>query len=205
MAASSSVRFWGTVVAVRPRLTLAKFEGETTARCEGHLYVVEGTRTVGSERPVPGGYVVAVGPATQERRAVRPGDLLRGDARPVPEGHPDTPADLYRVGTFHVLARAGDPGASASREPDPPRTDPPLTPPRAEAAPRRPLDPANLSDEGPCRPCPYGTIVAVVRLSDPRDWRRGEWRQVPACLGPADCPYYARPATGNLSAASGSD
>ncbi len=186
---TSPVRFWGTVVAVRARLTLAKFEGETTARCDGHILVLEGTRTVGSERPVEGRYSVAIGPATQERRAVRRGDLLRGNAHPVPEGNPDTPADLYRVGTFHVVAR----GSEAAEAPDPPRTDPPLEPAQAESAPRRSLAAENLMEDGPCHTCPYGAVVPVVRLSDPRDWRRGQWRQVPACLGPLDCPYFLPP------------
>jgi hypothetical protein len=190
---SSPVRFWGTVVAVRPRLTLAIFEDERTPKCGGHLLLLEGTRTVAGGRPEAGRFVVALGPATQERRAVAAGDLLRGDAHPVPEGNDDTPADLYRVGAFHVLARAADNAAAAAVLPDdPPRADPPLTPAQAEAAPRRSLAPDNLLAEGgPCAPCPYGTVVAVVRLTDPRDWRSGRWARVPACLGPRDCPHYA--------------
>lgn len=187
------IRFWGTVAAVKPRLTLAKFEGDTTARCEGHLLLLEGTRTVEDEKPAPGAFTVALGPATQKQRDIRPGDLLRGDAFPVAENAPDLPADLYRVGTLRVVARSGDPGTPPPLPPDPPRTDPPLSPEGAEAARRRPLAPENLADETLCLPCPYGVVVPVVRLSDPRDWRRGRWAAVPACLGPEDCPYYAAP------------
>jgi hypothetical protein len=194
---ASPVRFWGTVVAVKPRLVLTKVGGQTSAKCQGHLLVLEGTRTEDGGRPVPGRFTIALGPATQERRAVAPGDLLRGDAHPVPEGVPDTPADLYRVGTLRVVARAGDPGTPPpAPAPDPPRTDPPLTSDAAEAAPRRPLAPANLDDDERCAPCPYGVVVPVVRLIDPRDWRSrtGNWSHVPACLGPRDCPYYEPPA-----------
>lgn len=192
---SSPVRFWGTVIGVKPRLILSKFEGETNARCHGYLAVLEGTRSVGSERPVAGRFTIALGPAMQERRGIAVGDLLRGDAFPVTENAAiDTPADLYRVGTLRTIARAGDPGAAPPPPPDPPRTDPPLTMEQAEAAPPRALRPGNLEGDGPCVPCPYGAIVPVVRLTDPRDWRSGRWSQVPACLGPPDCPYYAPPA-----------
>ncbi len=191
---ATPVRFWGTVAAVKPRLVLTKFEEETTARCQGHVLTLDGTRTEGDARPVSGVFTVALGPATQERREITRGDLLRGDAFPVPGGTPDTLADLYRVGALRVVARAGDPGTPPSLPSEPPRTDPPLSAPRAEQAPRRPLAAANLDTRnGPCAPCPYGVVVPVVRLSDPRDWKRGRWSHVPACLGPDDCPYYAAP------------
>lgn len=184
-------RFWGVVVAVKPRLVLTKFDGDTTAKCHGHLILLDGTRqTEGEAHPVAGRFLVAVGPATQEQRQVRPGDLLRGDAHPVPETVPDTPADLYRVGVLRVVARAGDPGASAVSPADPPRTDPPLAPHDAEAAPRRALNPILLGNDNACQVCPYGTMVPVVRLSDPRDFRTGRWSLVPACLGPEGCPHY---------------
>lgn len=191
-------RFWGVVVAVRARLVVTRFEGNATARCHGHLLVIDGTRH-GDDPEVPAtrhGYVVAIGPATQERRRLRSGDLLRGNAHPVPAGvTPDTPADLFRVGTLHVVARASDMPDSSSTvrrtDSDPPRTDEPLTPLAAVEAPRRALRSGHLDDSGPCARCPYGTIVPVVRLSDPRDYRSGRWSQVPACLGPEECPHFA--------------
>ncbi len=188
---SSPIRFWGIVRAVKPRLTLTKFEGETTAKCHGHLVTLEGTRQAEEEaRPTAGRFVVAIGPSAQEQRQINPGDLLRGTSHTVPDGLPDTLADLYRVGTLRVVARAGDPGAAAPLPPDPPRTDRPLTSEETENAPRRPLNPANLAEGGDCAPCPYGVVVPVVRLSDPRNYRTGKWSHVPACLGPEDCPYY---------------
>ncbi len=191
---ASPVRFWGTVAAVKPRLVLTKFGDDTAAKCHGHLLVLDGTFGPDNEPPTAARFTVALGPATQTQRGLAPGDLLRGDAHPVPEGNPDTPADLYRVGALRVVARQGDPGTPPRPRPDPPRTDPPLTPEAAEAAPRRALAPDNLlSEDGLCVPCPYGAIVPVVRLSDPRDYRNGRWSRVPACLGPPDCPYYAPP------------
>ncbi len=188
---SSPVRFWGVVAAVKPRLTLTKFDGETNAKCHGHLVTLEGTQQTAEDvRPVPGVFTIAIGPAAQEQRQIRTGDLLRGDAHPVPPNLPDTLADLYRVGTIRLLARAGDPGGGAPAPPDPPRTDAPLTADETENAPRRPLYPENLAEDGPCIPCPYGAIVPVVRLTDPRNYRTGQWSQVPACLGPLDCPHY---------------
>lgn len=187
------IRFWGTAVAVKPRLVLTRFENQTTAKCAGHLAVCDGTRTQGADPPAAGRFTVALGPATQQRRSIAPGDLLRGDAFPVPFGTPDVPADLYRVGVLRVLARVGGAGGARLCTPDPPRTDPPLPPDRAEAAPRRALAGENLGDNGPCWFCPYGVVVPIVRLSDPRDFKGGSWRRVPACLGPADCPHYAPP------------
>jgi hypothetical protein len=188
---SSPIRFWGIVIAVKPRLTLTKFEGQTTAKCHGHLLTMEGTRqSDGEARPSPGQFTMAIGPAVQEQRQIRPGDLLRGTAHPVPEGLPDTLADLYRVGTVHLVARAGDPGTAPPLPPDPPRTDRPLTPEETEKAARRPLNPANLAVDGDCFLCPYGLVVPVVRLSDPRSFRSGNWSHVPACLGPEDCPHF---------------
>jgi len=192
--ASPPVRFWGTVIAVKPRLILTKFGGETTAKCPGHLVVVDGTRAEEvAARPHAATFTVAVGPATQEKRAFTRGDLLRGDAHPVPPLSPDTPADLYRIGTLRLLARGKDnKGALDLPLLDAPRSDPPLSASDAEAAPRRALAPRNLyaSEDGPCAPCPYGTVVAVIRLSDPRDYRGGQWSRVSACLGPEDCPHF---------------
>jgi hypothetical protein len=188
---SSPIRFWGIVRAVKPRLTLTKFEGETTAKCHGHLVLLEGTQQDENEaHPTPGRFTLAIGPAAQEQRQIRPGDLLRGNAHTVPEGLPDTLADLYRVGTIRLLARAGDPGAGPIRPLDPPRTDTPLTAEETENASRRPMRDANLTEEGDCILCPYGVVVPVVRLSDPRNYRTGKWSHVPACLGPEDCPHY---------------
>lgn len=192
------VRFWGSVVAVKPRLVLARFGGESSAKCHGHVVVLDGTHGPdgGNKDQHAGRFSVALGPATQKQRELGQGDLLRGDAHPVPAGTPDTPADLYRVGALRVVARQGNPGTPPRPADDPPRTDPPLTPEAAETAGRRSLAPGNLlSENGVCAPCPYGAIAAVVQLTDPRDWKNGRWRQIPACLGPRDCPYYAAPET----------
>lgn len=192
---ATPIRFWGTVLAVKPRLVLTRFEGDTSAGCEGHLVTLEGTWGEANGRPTQGRFIVALGPATQAQRDIRPGDLLRGDAFPVPADLPDTPADLYRVGALRVVARAGDPGTPPPSPPDPPRTDPPLAPEAAEAAPRRPLAGANLEDDALCALCPYGVAAPMIRLTDPRDWKRGRWSRVPTCLGPEDCPYYAAPSS----------
>jgi len=98
----SPVRFWGTVQAVRPRLTLTKFEEETTPKCHGHILVLEGTRTIGDDRPESGNFTVAIGVATQRDKQITPGDLLSGNAHLVPETAHDTHADLYRVGTLQT-------------------------------------------------------------------------------------------------------
>ena len=180
----TTVRFWGTVRTVRARLTLAKFESETYPTSDGNYLVVSGTVTAPNAAPVPRDVVVAVGPGTQEEKHLAQGDLVRGDAVPVPETSRDCFAELYRVRVLHVVARGQALGG------DPPRTDPALSVQAAVAAPRRVLEPAYLSAGGACEYCPYGTEVAVVRLSDPRDLKRGIWSRVTACLGPADCPHY---------------
>lgn len=184
-----AVRFWGTVLAIKPRLVLSKFEGETTARCDGYTVVLEGTQTVGTQSPTPGRFFVALGTATQIRRDIQVGDLLRGEAHPVPESAKEVHADLYRVGVLRTIARASD-TRTALPELDPPRTDAPLTPDATCTAPREPLHPENLAEGGDCELCPYGVVVPVVRLSDPRDYRNGHWQHIPACLGPEDCSYF---------------
>ena len=184
----ATTRFWGTVTAVRVRLTLAKFESETYPTSDGHYLVVQGTRTVGANPAETGRFTVAIGPKAQEEKRFAVGDLVRGDGEPVPETNRDVCADLYRARTIHLLARAKDQGTT--RPVDPPRTDPPLTPEPATKVQRRVLNPANLEPGGACESCPYGTMVAVVRLADPRDMRRGIWSKVPACLGPTECPWY---------------
>lgn len=187
---STTVRFWGRVIAIRPRLTLTKFAGETHAKSAGHILLMEGTRQVSSEKPASEEYRVAIGAATRTEKAIGVGDLLRGDAHPVPAETPDVLANLYRVGVLRVIAHAGQPGASSKPAGDPPRTDSPLTTDEAEVAPRRVLQPENLDTGGPCHCCPYGAVVPVVRLSDPRNLKTGVWSYVPACLGPVDCPHY---------------
>ena len=188
---AAPVRFWGMVLSVKPRLVLTKFDGETHAKCAGHLVLMDGTQSLDHGIAQGSHFTLALGPAARERRNVGPGDLLRGDAFPVPLENTDTPADLYRVGTLRTIARQNEPGGGQTVPDDPPRTDPPLTPDEAEAAPRRPLLPANLDEHGPCYRCPYGVVVPVVRLSDPRDYRTGNWSKVPACLGPPTCPHYS--------------
>lgn len=187
---AAPVRFWGMVLSVKPRLVLTKFDNETHAKCAGHLVLMDGTQSVDNQLAQGSHFSLALGPAARERRNVLPGDLLRGDAFPVPPESVDTPAGLYRVGILRTIARQNEPGGGLPLPNDPPRTDPPLSPGDAEAAPRRALLPANLSETGPCHICPYGVVVPVVRLSDPRDYRNGAWSQVPACLGPRDCPHY---------------
>lgn len=160
--------------------------------CDGHYLVVAGTLTVDAANPpVPATFTVAIGTKTQEGKRFAPGDLVRGNAEPVPETNRDVCAEWYRVRTVHVLARADD--RSLTRAPDPPRTDAPLSSQAVVHAARRVLNPANLQTNGACETCPYGTTVAVVRLSDPRDLRRGIWSKAAACLGPADCPHYCMP------------
>ncbi|MBC8143606.1 MAG: hypothetical protein H7Y38_19415 [Armatimonadetes bacterium] len=187
----ASTRFWGNVTAVRARLTLAIFENERFPTCDGHYLAVSGTLTVGNTAPEPASFVVAVGTKTQEEKRFAVGDLVRGNGEPVPETNRDCFADYYRVRTVHLLARATS--QNAVRTPDPPRTDAPLSPEAAITAPRRLLAPAKLQAGGTCFSCPYGTTVAVVRLSDPRDLRRGIWSKSAGCLGPMDCPHYEKP------------
>lgn len=180
------IRFWGRVTSLRPRLILSKFEGQTEASCPGYVLTLEGTLTEGTSAPVAKRFTLAVGPATLVKRAIQVGDLLRGDAHPVPEGLPDTPAELYKVGVLRTIAPADGPPHA-----EPPRTDPPLAPEAVVVAPRRALAAASLlSPEGACHGCPYGVLACVVRLTDPRSYRSGRWQQVPACLGPAECPHF---------------
>ena len=183
---AAPIRFWGRVMSLRPRLILTKFEGETQAHCPGYVLTLEGTLTEGMSTPVGKVFTVAIGPATMLSREIRIGDLLRGDAHPVPEELPDTPADLYRVGVLRTIAPA-----ETVPTPDPPRTDPPLSPEDAAKVPRRALAiKCLLSEQGSCQACGYGVLVCVVRLTDPRHYRSGHWQQVPACLGPQDCPHF---------------
>ncbi|WP_309716066.1 hypothetical protein [Armatimonas sp.] len=183
---SAPIRFWGRVISLRPRLVLTKFEETTEASCPGYILTLEGTTTEGAEPPVGKTFTVAIGPATMQNREIALGDLLRGDAHYVPEGLPDTPAELYKVGVLRLIARTETPIT-----PDPPRTDPPLSPDAVEKAPRRALAiKCLLSEKGSCRDCSHAVLACVVRLTDPRNYRTGRWTQVPACLGPEDCRYF---------------
>jgi len=178
------IRFWGRVLSLRPRLIVSKFEGTTEAHCPGYILTLDGTLTEGMATPIGQVFTVAIGPATLQNREIQVGDLLRGDAYPVPEALPDTPAQLYKVGVLRVIAPA-----ESAPPADPPRTDPALNPEQTAQAPRRALAPACL-EMGVCGECVYGVVACVVRLTDPRSYRQGSWMQVPACLGPADCPHF---------------
>ena len=183
---AAPIRFWGRVTSLRPRLILTKFEGVTEASCPGYILTLEGTLTEGMKAPVGKVFTVAVGPATMHNRGFKVGDLLRGEAHPVPEGLPDTPAELYKVGVLRTIAPA-----ETLPTPDPPRTDPPLSPEAVMTTPRHALAVSCLlSEQGSCRSCSHGVLVCVVRLTDPRNYRNGRWQQVPACIGPADCPHF---------------
>ncbi|MDX1933464.1 MAG: hypothetical protein SFU56_12715 [Capsulimonadales bacterium] len=186
----ASVRFWGHIRAIRPRLILVKFESETTAKSQGHILLIDGTRTENGVTVPVRSLGVAVGTA---QRPLRVGDLIRGEGEPVPGDTVDVPADLYRVGVLRVIAPAGSSGATPIPAPDPPRTDPPLSVETMETAPRSLLNPENLAESGPCHSCPYGGIVALVRLTDPRNLKTGIHSRAAACLGPDDCPHYASP------------
>ena len=183
---SAPIRFWGRVVSLRPRLVLTKFEGSTEASCPGYILTLEGTLTEGSAPPVGSTFTVAIGPATMQNREIALGDLLRGDAHPVPDGLPDVPAQLYKVGVLRLIART-----ETEIPLDPPRTDSPLSPDEVEKAPRRALAiKCLLSERGGCRDCSHAVLACVVRLTDPRNYRTGRWSQVPACLGPESCPHF---------------
>jgi hypothetical protein len=150
----------------------------------GYVVAINGTRNGEG-----GLFTVAVGQATQEKRTITRGDLLRGDAHPVSNSAKDTPADLYRVGVLRTIAR-GETLLPVASEP---WTHAPLEPGQAEAAPRRALKPDNLEQGERCALCSYGTVVALVRLTDPRMYHQGHWSHVPACLGPESCPRYVAP------------
>jgi hypothetical protein len=183
---SAPIRFWGRVVSLRPRLVLTKFEGTTEASCPGYILTLEGTTTEGTALPVGRTFTVAIGPATMQNREIALGDLLRGDAYPVPDELPDTPAELYKVGVLRLIART-----ETEITLDPPRTDAPLAPDAVEKAPRRALAiKCLLSERGSCRDCSHAVLACVVRLTDPRSYRTGRWTQVPACLGPESCPHF---------------
>jgi hypothetical protein len=183
------IRFWGTVLNIKPRLILSKFENETTPRCAGYILTIDGTLTEGTNSPVPTVYTVAIGRVTMQEKPVGIGALVRGDAHPVPEGTPDVLSELYRVGVLRVIA----PGKPITPTDDP-RTQPIFSPEQVETAPRRRLNAQNLAPEGACERCPFGLIVCTVKLNDPRFPKQGQWFQVPACLGPDDCPHYLAPA-----------
>ena len=181
------IRFWGRVLSLRPRLVLTKFEGQTEVSCPGYILTIEGTLTEGSTAPVSSVFTVAIGPATLQKRELARGDLLRGEAHRVPEGLPDVPAELYKVGVLRQIARS-----DVALLSEPPCTDPLLTPEEVVTAPRRALSQEALlaTGTGPCARCVYGVLACVVRLTDPRNYRSGRWSQVPACLGPESCPHF---------------
>lgn len=183
---SAPIRFWGYVKAIRPRVIVTWFEEERTVTCPGFLATVEGTLSENNGDPVSQTFTVALGPATQEKRHVGVGDLLRGEAHRVPENTPDVPADLYKVGILRTIA----PGKP--ERVDPPRTDLPLSAEAVPEAPRRALAESNVAPGGSCHLCPHAVLACVVRLSDPRQpARSAPWKRVPACLGPSDCPYFS--------------
>jgi hypothetical protein len=179
------IRFWGTVLSARPRLVLTKFEENTEASCPGYIATIDGTWTEGTSTPMGKTFTVAIGVNVFQNRAITAGDLVRGDAHPVPTELPDTPADLYKVGTLHVIQHG-----YAPLEANPPCTDAPLLPDAVVTAKRRPLAVFLLATRYPCHHCSHGVLACVVRVSDPRDYRRGSWMQVPACLGPEDCLHF---------------
>jgi hypothetical protein len=183
------IRFWGTVINVKPRLILSKFEDVTTPRCAGYVLTIDGTQTEGTNVAVPKQYTVAIGRVTMQEKPITIGALVRGDAHPVPENTPDVLAELYRVGVIRVIA----PGKSPTPTDDDPRTHAMLMPDKIEAAPRRALPMTALEAEGACHPCGYGLIVCTVKLTDPRFPKQGQWFEVPACLGPDTCPHYQKP------------
>ena len=186
---SAPIRFWGYVKAIRPRVIVTWFEEERTVTCPGYILTIEGTLSEDNGAPVSQTYTVAIGPATQEKRSIGVGDLLRGEAHRVPENTPDVPADLYKVGVLRTIA-PGKPTAD-----DPPRTDLPLTAEAVPNAPRRALNSENVAPGGSCERCPHAVLACVVRLNDPRQHARSApWKHVVACLGPADCSYFSPPA-----------
>ena len=185
---SAPIRFWGYVRAIRPRVIVTWFEDERTVTCPGYIVTIEGTLSEDNSSPVAQTFAVALGPATTEKRHVGVGDLLRGEAHRVPEGTPDVPANLYKVGVLRTIA----PGKAESS--DPPRTDAPLAAEAVPNAPRRALAAENVEFGGPCHSCPHAVLACVVRLSDPRQpVRSAPWKHIPACLGPSDCPHFAPP------------
>ena len=148
--------------------------------CPGFVVTIEGTLSEDNGDPVSQTFTVALGPATQEKRHVGVGDLLRGEAHRVPENTPDVPADLYKVGILRTIAPGKRERAdSAANRPAPlrrscprcaaPRTD------RVERRAGRVLPP--LSARGSRlrraakRPAPARSLGPVEARS-PRAWDR---------------------------------
>lgn len=176
MAESGKYSWGGAITSIQPRIRLTRSYDERQHAYLGYVLSVRGY-IMDEERE----FLVAVGEASQAKRQMRAGDVVRGQGADVEIPEIET-AEVYRVSQLEVVER----GRLPNRGP-PWRTVPPsLEVYRARGA--RRLD-ARTYDRD-CAGCSWGCKMAVEMIIDQWQPHKRRYRTETFCYGPLSCPLY---------------
>jgi hypothetical protein len=165
------VSFCGRIEAVKPRIGLHRSFDQVWHSYRGYVLLLEG------------GTRIAVGAAAHEKHRFRIGDVVEGQAAPLPDPRSEW-ADLYKVRRLCIRERGP---VTEERPADP---DGGIAPPLADYRARghRRLD--SRTHNRSCRRCPFGAVMATEIVLDQWNPARRRWRVETHCYGPRDCPRY---------------
>jgi hypothetical protein len=177
-ASADRVAFRGEVVAVKARIRLVRSFDQISHQYQGYTLVLASADPACRE-PLR----VAIGPATHERHQLQIGDIVSGNAQPVPDPKREW-AKLHKASGIRV-ERRGPPEQNRPADPEG-GIVPPLDIYRANG--HRRLD--RRTCETKCGRCPWGLTMVTEIIIDQWSPSKERWRLETHCYGPKDCPRY---------------
>lgn len=169
------VHFHGEILAVKARIRLIRSFDQISHQYQGYTLVI----AVQDSEPLR----VAIGPAAHDKHRFRIGDVISGNAQPVPDPKQEW-ATLYKASGLKVERRGP---SDQDRPPDPEGGIAlPLDEYRSNG--HRRLNPQTCQTA--CARCPWGlTMVTEIIVDHWKPWIK-RWRTETHCYGPRDCPRY---------------
>lgn len=172
------IEWRGTVLGIQPRIALVRSFDERSHSYLGYVLRLQGR--IGEEDRE---FLVAIGKASQEKLALRAGDVAAGRAEPLEDAKRDV-AEFYKVAGLKLLERP----EQAAGSPPPWTGAPPALTVYQERGHRR-LSPQTYTSKCAC--CIWGCKMAVEMIID--QWKPNvrRYRQETFCYGPKSCRLYA--------------
>jgi hypothetical protein len=175
--AEKKLKWEGAVRSVQPRIRLLRSFDQRSHTYLGYVLRISGILAGESAE-----YLVAIGPAAQQKHHFRVGDEVQGESEPVADPRLET-ASLYKTSGLKVLRRGPLPTA-----PPPPWLD---TAPSLETYRERGHRRLSAATYGRvCTACIWGCKMPVEIIIDHWNQSQRRYRFETFCYGPKSCKFY---------------
>jgi hypothetical protein len=175
--AGDKIAWQGVLLSVQPRIRLTRSFDQRSHTYLGYILKVRGR--VGTEARE---FLVGVGQGSHTKHHFWAGNVLSGDALPVPDPRLET-VEFYKVSNLRV----GLPEAEDKAPPPPWRSVPPPLAVYRERGHRR-LAARTFQEK--CWNCIWGCRMPVEMIIDQWDPSRRRYRTETFCYGPLSCRLY---------------